>query len=174
MHLLDSFCNHGDKMGQGIVRASFILAKMRLDNLETQLGEWMQANLSALGEQFAKGCYWRKLEVGDIFPYGIFQCSPLVNLLATVCIVKTAETKLGWFGTKKTVVKEVKAARLCLKHKDSWEVVQKTVFEIYPEFKPENLGSGPNKLGVFIQESVDVDWESFRSRLPKLIEKLQF
>lgn len=173
LHLLDSFCSFGDKMGEAIVRASYVIATMvQKGNLEARLGVWCENHRAALGEEFRKGCFWKKLEVGDVLPYGIFQCSPTANFLATIYTVKFAETKLSWLGTQKTAVKEVKSARICFRNDGEWEKNAALVFEIYPELDPKNLGSGPNKYGVFIQESVDVDWESFRSRLPKLVEKL--
>lgn len=178
MHLVDSFCVFGEKTGSNLTRATYLLGKMLSDSsksLVEHLGDWAKKHRNALGEEIASNCYFKHIQKGDHMPYGIFMTDASLDILATVYNVKTAILTYSWLGKPTRKIIEVTAARLCLRnYGEDNEKIVKAVHSVYPEFinDAKHQGSGPQSKGLFIQESVSVDIEDFRSRLPQLIEKL--
>lgn len=175
LHLIDSFCKVGDLPGQAIARATGIIYEyLRYSpismegGLEDYLEGWANDHMYALGESFQKDCYYKELQYGDIYPYGLFQCTRAI-VLGTTYSCQTAVKSINWFGVETTTIKTVQAARLCVKDR----TLKNSILEAFPEFRVENFGSGPQNLGVFIQENINVDPDDFYVRLLKFSAKLK-
>ena len=146
---LDSLARCGDRPGQLIFRTGLQLGKWikEIDGsdvsseLEKKIQAFVESNQQLLGTQVDKGIFYRELLPGEQRPVGIHMFSPESICLYTI-------EKYEGESERLSIALSLKSSLFSEYSDEQWAEFTAFVHELFPEFRPSNGGSGPQKPRV--------------------------
>ncbi|TSC55314.1 MAG: hypothetical protein G01um101418_1001 [Parcubacteria group bacterium Gr01-1014_18] len=169
VHLLDLFCLIGDKMGRGIVRAERFIASLGenfslsvLDAKLKEMGEKAFAILLPVGPR----AFFADVKQGQQ-PVWVLSFNLAIDAMLAFYPVRKigADGKVFWqTGARVSFAKGIFTPELGAKFLEAFKI-----------FRRENLASGPNEKGLFMQERklmTEADLVQLRSDFAKFVVAL--
>lgn len=147
---LDSLARSGDAPGQLIFRTGVELGQWlagvkpgdaAVGKLERHLTKFVMENESLLGASVGEGVYLRHIKRGSRRPIGVHMFHPQSRMLLTVEYYDQENDRHALALSVRSFLFEHAPER-------SWESFKAEVLELFPQFRPANGGSGPQRQQV--------------------------
>lgn len=170
---LDSLSRSGDVPGQLIFRTGVQLGQWLgearrqpdpLQYLDQQMGTFVDANESLLGQQLQPGLYLRYIRPGEPRPVGVHLFHPASRGLFTI---------ESGVGSKRGVALSFKSTVFDGWSEDQWNQFKQGLYREFPWFKPAKGGSGPQKRSVplFVASWMELSKQEERT-IPERLQRV--